>query len=112
MTGLGTVSSQQFSPLGATGPDSRIINWDSGPHHKLMGKIPKSFHKHYDGAGPAQVSLQEDAVLLQEEGGHLGTQGPEAMVLGGSCLSSVSLQGCCRDGFPRVCLCPSFFLGK
>lgn len=51
-----------------------------------MGKIPKSFHKHDDVAGPAQVSLQEDAVLVQEEGGHLGTQGPEAMALGGSCL--------------------------
>lgn len=40
-----------------------------------MGKIPKSFHKHYDAAGPAQVSLQEDNVLVQEEGGHLEHKG-------------------------------------
>lgn len=56
MTSLGNVSPQHVSPLGATGPDSRIINGYRGLCRKLMGKIPKSSHKRDDAASPAQGS--------------------------------------------------------
>lgn len=53
-----------------------------GPHHKLTGKIPKSFHKHYDVASPAQGPLGQDAALVVEQGGHLEAEGAEARALG------------------------------
>lgn len=96
--------------FGSNRPDSRVVNWYHGPQRRLMGKIPKSFNKHYDTASPAQGSSGEDAALVREEGSsEPGALRPQRW---GEAVCPALLQGHCRDHFPRVDLCPSFFHGE
>lgn len=75
---------QQFSPLGAARPDSRIINWYHGLCHKLMGKIQ---NLPINTIMPLVLPKAQKLFVL----GKWASQSRrlEAMALVGSCLSSV-----------------------